>query len=145
MEKTFISPALLESESSTEFQKLLSMESNLNLSELTLPDLVRRVGLKTALKSRYTRFRYLQRLWLLRETRILQILCDNYDAVPRGTPSKVCAFLLKHSAVLRSFNSKVERNLKQRLIVSPFRGLTTNNKETDKRLVDSFKESHNIK
>lgn len=135
----------IEKESFTDEQKLASLEAGVIVCSKSMSDLMKEIGFAKSLKSFCVRSRYIRRLWLIREVRILQILCENYEKVPAWTISKVCAWLLVTFPVLRLLTVKLEKDLKQRLITNPWRGLTMNSKEIDKKLVDSFKGSHNIK
>lgn len=144
MEENSYSRVLLENESSTEESRLQSLERGVIVCSKTFTDVSKEVGVFRALKSFYVRYLYTLRLWVIREERILQILCENYKEVPSWTTSKVVAWLLCTFPVMRRICARLARASKRRLITNPYRGLTTNSKEIDKRLVETFKESHGI-
>lgn len=141
MEENLSYHVLSGNESITEESKLQSLEHGVIVCSKTFTDVSKEVGVFRALKSFYVRYLYILRLWVLREGKILRILCEHYNEVPKWTLSKVFAWLLRTFPVLNRVLENQERALKRRLILSPFSGPMINNKEIDKRLVESFKES----
>lgn len=85
-----------------------------NFSELR-----KQVGFRKSLKSLIVRYRYIVRLWILRECKIIMILSENYDQVPKWTVSRFLARIYLRSALVRKLTGKIA-NLTQQKLISNF-------------------------
>ena len=97
-----------------------SVETGLTVSSLNFFQLARKTSLKIALRSNFVRYRYIVRLWMLRECAILNVLLNNYDMIPRRTPSKIFVGLLLVTRATRMLPLKIEKKLREKIITNPY-------------------------
>lgn len=62
---------------------------------------IKLVGLKRLLRSYVSRYLYILRLWRLRNVYVLITLIENYDKVPKYTPSRILVWFFVTLAPLR--------------------------------------------
>lgn len=74
-------------------------------------NLVRLVGYRRALKSLIVRYRYIVRLWLVRESAIIRILSQNVEKTPRWSISRLCARVYNKFAIVRRWLWSLEQQL----------------------------------
>lgn len=74
-------------------------------------NLVRLVGFRRALRSLIERYRYIVRLWIVRESAIIRILSHHYEKIPRWSMSRLIVFVYSRSVILRRFLWKRENLL----------------------------------
>lgn len=68
-------------------------------------------GLKRALLARLVRYQYIARLWLLRESAIISCLIENYEKIPRRTPSRFLIGIFARFAFLRKLNERLATSI----------------------------------
>ena len=74
-------------------------------------NLVRLAGFGRALKSLIVRYRYIVRLWLVRESAIIRILSQNVEKTPRWSISRLVARVYNKFAIVRRWLWKIEQQL----------------------------------
>lgn len=74
-------------------------------------NLVRLVGFRRALRSLIEKYRYIVRLWFVRESAIIRILSKSYEKIPRWTMSRLIVFVYNKSAIVRRFLWRTENLL----------------------------------
>lgn len=78
----------------------------------------KQVGFRIALRSLFVRYRYIVRLWLLRELSIYQILIRRYEEIPKKTPTKLIIGLFVRYSFLKTRLDKIAAKLQQKLIIN---------------------------
>lgn len=128
MDKDFLSPVDLLNESTTNEDGTLShLISGPTVVGSRFIDVVKAYGLKNTLKSLYGRYLYTLRLWRLRNRAIMIALCENYEKIPNGTPSKFLTSVFVHNVQMRRMLYKSESGLRRKLIMNPYQVKMTDN------------------
>lgn len=120
MENNSPSRVLSITQSFTEKEsEFFDVSKNVSVVGVPLVRLIKLFGFRRALSSKIVRWRYMKRLWMLREIYIMKVLLENYEKVPKGTPSYLFVSFVKRSRVLKNLISGLERHLLKKLIRKP--------------------------
>lgn len=79
--------------------------------------LKKEVGFLRLVSSFSEKIRYSVRLWIIRECRIIQILIENYDKIPKS-PSRLIISIFARSAYLRSMIDKIGRKSQNKILLN---------------------------
>ena len=87
--------------------------SKIQTDDLTaeFSNLVSRVGFRSALKSVLIRWKYIVKLWCVRESAIIRILSQNVEKTPRWSISRLIARAYNKFVFLRRWLWKIEQQL----------------------------------
>ena len=130
MENNILSPALFIMQSSTEKESEFFDESKIVcVVGVPLVRLIKLIGFRRALSSKIVRWRYILRLWILREIYIIKVLLENYEKIPKGTPSYLFVGFVKVCKPLNGLMLYVEKILLKKLIRSPYEPKRMDNKK----------------
>lgn len=89
---------------------------------------IKLLGLRRLLRSYVSRYLYMLRLWRLRNTYVLITLIENYEKVPKGTPSKILVWPFSTLAALRRLTYKRAMRLRSGItLINYDRRKTVNN------------------
>ena len=77
------------------------------------------VGFRNAFRSLLVRWRYILRLYVLREIAIIRTLSKNFDKIPKKSFSYLIILVYDHCAILRNLLSWKERKIKSKIIINP--------------------------
>lgn len=94
--------------------------------------LIRLIGFRKALSSKIVRWRYIVRLWTLREIYIMKVLLENYEKIPSGTPTKVFVAFVRLFKVSTWLLLPLEKRLLKNLIRNPYEFRKMDNKKKSK-------------
>lgn len=114
------------------------LSKGVNVIGVPLVRLTRLIGFRKALSSKIVRWRYIVRLWTLREIYIMKVLLENYEKIPFGTPTKVFVAFVRLFKVSNWLLLPLEKRLLNNLIRNPYE-----NKKTDNR--KKFKDNNSNK
>ena len=124
-----VCPGQSGSESSmSELQRLKMMAAGPDVVSSSLRELISAYGLLPVLRSKYARFLYMSKLWLLREISIIAVLTQNYEKVPARSLSKILIAVPYYFKPARMLNAKLLASLKSSLITNPWQNTKTANR-----------------
>ena len=78
------------------------------------------------LSIRIAHYRYISWLWILRENAIIRTLIENYEKVPKGTPTKFLVGLLVKFKPVRILWLKFEKRMLKNVYAPTDRKIPTN-------------------
>lgn len=128
MDNVSVCPDPSESGSSlSESQALQVLRIGPSVAAASLRELISAYGLLRVLRSKYARYLYIARLWLLREMSIFAVLTENYEKVPKRSLSKILVGVLYYSKLARRLNAYLLASLKRKLTINPYQVTKTVN------------------
>ena len=82
------------------------------------------------LSTRIAHYRYISWLWILRENAIIRKLIENYEKVPKGTPTKMLVGLLVKCKPLRMLWLKFEKRMLKNVYCPTSNMIPTNSQDS---------------
>lgn len=128
------SPSLeqfLDQSSTSPERDVRDLSKGVNVVGVPLVRLIKLIGFRKALRSKIVRWRYIERLWMLREIYIIKVLCDNYEKIPKFSWSYLIVGFVKRCKLLKFVLLPLEKRLLNVLIQKPYEIRKTGNNSSN--------------